>query len=316
MNEEKYMSYSIFDEMYPRFKIAKPIRLIELFAGIGAQAKALERLGVPFKHWKVVEFDKHAVASYNAVHGTDFAPADIREIHAKNLEIVERESYTYILTYSFPCQDLSLAGHRRGMKKGTGTRSGLLWEVERILDECGEDLPHVLLMENVPQVIGKKNINDFQAWETKLESLGYQNYIEVLNAKNYGIPQNRERCFMVSILGEYSYTFPKKRELKKKLKDMLEENVPSQYWLTDKQIQSIVHSTYESTRSSISDEYDTHTHTLTARDYKGAKCVRIKEKTSKGFAEAKGGGRSIYKPSSSKERSSTARNDSNIKNKP
>lgn len=122
------------------------------------------------------------------------------------------------------------------MAKGTGTRSGLLWEVERILDECDGNLPQVLLMENVPQVIGKKNIKDFQEWRKKLEQLGYSNYVQLLNSKNYGIPQNRNRCFMVSILGKYHYTFPKKIPLKLKLKDMLEDKVDEKYYLSQKAI--------------------------------------------------------------------------------
>lgn len=121
------------------------------------------------------------------------------------------------------------------MTKGSGTRSGLLWEVERLLDECSE-LPQVLLMENVPQVIGQKNITDFQSWRRKLESLGYSNYVQLLNAKDYGIPQNRNRCFMVSILGQYHYTFPKKRKLELKLKDMLEDDVDEKYYLSDEMV--------------------------------------------------------------------------------
>lgn len=226
----------LFSYSMPKFKIDKPIRLIEMFAGIGSQAKALKRLGVKFEHWKALEIDKNAIKSYNAIHGTNFTPQDITLTHATDLEIRERERYCYILTYSFPCQDLSLAGKQRGMEKGSGTRSGLLWEVERILDECNGNLPQVLLMENVPQVIGKKNIKDFQLWRSKLESLGYSNYVELLNAKNYGIPQNRNRCFMVSILGNYHYSFPKKMPLKLKLKDMLEKNVDEKYYLSDKAI--------------------------------------------------------------------------------
>lgn len=107
----------------PKFKINKPIRLIELFAGIGSQAKALENLGANFEHWKVCEFDKYAIASYNAVHGTSFEPSDITQLKGKDLEIVDTEHFTYLLTYSFPCQDLSNAGKQRGMVKGSGTRS-------------------------------------------------------------------------------------------------------------------------------------------------------------------------------------------------
>ena len=224
----------IFAELFPKFVITKPIRLIELFAGIGSQAKALERLGANFEHWKAVEFDKYAMASYNAIHGTNFETSDIRDVHAADLEITDTEHFTYLLTYSFPCVDLSCAGLQKGMKKGEGTRSGLLWEVERILDECGRNLPQVLLMENVVQVIGSKNIEDFHAWRSKLESLGYQNYVDVLNAKDYGIPQNRVRCFMISILGDYSYEFPQKQELHLVLKDLLEENVDEKYYVSER----------------------------------------------------------------------------------
>lgn len=215
-----------------------------MFAGIGSQAKALERLNVDFQHYKVVEFDKYAIKSYNAIHDTNFETSDITLIHAKDLEIVETDKYEYIMTYSFPCQDLSLAGKQRGMKKGSGTRSGLLWEVERLLDECVEtngNLPQVLLMENVPEVIGSKNIEHFQEWERKLESFGYRNYCQVLNAKNYGIPQNRKRCFMISILGDYYYKFPKSFKLELKLKDMLEGEVDEKYYLSQKMIESFNH---------------------------------------------------------------------------
>jgi DNA (cytosine-5)-methyltransferase 1 len=227
---------SIFEELYEDFKITKPVRLIELFAGIGSQAKALERLNVDFEHYKVCEFDKYAMDSYNAIHGTNFETSDITKLHAKDLNIVLPYIYIYILTYSFPCQDLSVAGNMRGMKKGEKTRSGLLWEVERILDEC-ENLPQILLMENVPQVINDKNIKDFNLWTKKIESLGYSNYINILNSKDYGIPQNRNRCFMVSILGKYNYTFPKGFKLNKNFYDLLEEKVDDKYFLTEKMVE-------------------------------------------------------------------------------
>lgn len=233
----------LFSYSMPRFHIGnRKIRLIELFAGIGAQAKALENLGVPFEHYKVVEIDKYAVASYNAIHKTNFEPTDICQVHASDLEIRERERFCYILTYSFPCQDISGAGLGKGFDKNGNTRSGLLWEVERILDECDE-LPQVLIMENVPMILSKKHIGNFQLWRRKLESLGYSNYVQLLNAKDYGIPQNRNRCFMVSILGDYYYEFPKKQKLKLKLKDMLEDNVDEKYYLSDKQIQFFVANT-------------------------------------------------------------------------
>lgn len=190
----------LFDFEKNTYKIKNRIYLIELFGGIGSQAMALRDIGADFVHHRLVEFDKYAVASYNAVHGTDFETKDIREVKGEDLGIVDTE-HTYIMTYSFPCTDLSVAGKQAGMSKGSGTRSGLLWEVERLLNET-ENPPQVLLMENVPQVHSKKNMSDFEEWIKFLESKGYSNYYEDLNAKNYGIPQSRNRCFMVSILGD------------------------------------------------------------------------------------------------------------------
>lgn len=231
---------SIFDCLYPAYKIDNPIRLIELFAGVGSQAMALRDIGANFEHYRVVEFDKFAIASYNAIHGTDFKTTDIRDVHAADLGICDKQRFTYLLTYSFPCQDLSKAGKQKGMSKGSGTRSGLLWEVEGILLELKEkgELPQVLLMENVPDVIGNKNYADFMEWYSALEEMGYQSYYKILNAKNYGIPQNRERCFMVSILGKYSYQFPKGIKLKNRLKDVLEDRVEEKYYLSQKIIET------------------------------------------------------------------------------
>ena len=161
---------------------------------------------------------------------------NISRVKGRDLRIVDTDKYDYILTYSYPCQDLSKAGKGMGMAKGGGTRSGLLWEVERILDECAEigALPQVLLMENVPDVIGSKNLPHFRDWRDKLESMGYKCYWQVLNSKDYGIPQNRERCFMISILGDYYFSFPKEIQLPHKLIDILETNVDEKYYLSKK----------------------------------------------------------------------------------
>ena len=283
---------NLWEFIYPMKRITKPIRLIELFAGIGSQFKALKVLTKNVESYKICEWAYNSYCSYNAIHIKDYKDysngltkeqlikkvkgtslnynepmtdkqlaskplewlknaynnivathnlVNIMEIHGKDLEIVDTDKYEYIMTYSFPCQDLSLAGKRLGMgvsQKQGGTRSGLLWEVERILDEL-ENKPQILLMENVPEVIGEKNIDDFHKWENKLEQLGYKNYVEILNAKDYGIPQNRKRCFMVSVLGEYAYNFPEKLKLHLKLKDMLEEQVDEKYYLSKKQINQI-----------------------------------------------------------------------------
>lgn len=121
------------------------------------------------------------------------------------------------------------------MDRESGTRSGLLWEVERLLKETKEK-PQILIMENVPQVLSAKG---WREWNVFLESLGYSNYTQILNAKCFGIPQNRERCFMVSILGDYSYEFPRPFELKDRLRDFLETNVDEKYYLSKEKLQKI-----------------------------------------------------------------------------
>ena len=294
---------SIFDIIYPKFKIDKPIRLIEMFAGYGSQALALKYLGVQFEHWKICEWAVKSIQAYKDIHftddNTDYSKdytkeqiieyltnkgisadynkpmamdqikrlnenqlrtiynnikathnlVNIQQVKASDLEITDTNKYCYIMTYSFPCQDLSLAGNR-ALMSDTSTRSGLLWEVERILDECKEK-PQVLLMENVPQVHGEGATEDFKKWQLKLEELGYKNYWQDLIATDYGIPQTRNRCFMVSILGDYSYQFPPKQELKLKLKDMLEDNVDEKYYLSDKQIESLENGNYNASKPSV-----------------------------------------------------------------
>lgn len=239
-----YEQLDIFDMTRPAFQIDKPIRLIELFAGVGSQAMALRDLGADFEHYRVVEFDRFAVASYNSIHGTDFETTDIRNIRGVDLGITNTIKFCYIMTYSFPCQDLSVAGKQKGMTKGSGTRSGLLWEVERLLNECSE-LPQVLLMENVSQVHSKANIPDFQKWIDFLESKGYSNYWQDLNAKDYGVAQNRDRCFMVSLLGEWNYKFPQPIPLERKLKDYLEDEVDEKYYINNEKAQKLLETLIE-----------------------------------------------------------------------
>lgn len=289
MNKE---NLTIFDIMYEKYKINKPVRLIELFGGYGSQALALKYLGVDFEHWKLCEWAIKSIQAYKDIHfendNNDYSASfdidfikkflidkgisqnynepmtkekiqkmsenyareifnniiatrnlvNILQVKGKDLEITNTDIYIYICTYSFPCQDLSIAGKGKGMKD-TSTRSGLLWEVERILSEL-EEKPQILLMENVPQVHSQDNIEDFKKWILKLEELGYKNYFEDLIATDYGIPQTRNRCFMVSILGDYNYTFPPKQKLELKLKDLLEEKVDDKYFLSDKMLSYIV----------------------------------------------------------------------------
>lgn len=215
------------------YKIAKPVRLIELFAGIGSQAKALELLGVDFEHWKVCEFDDYAMKSYNAVHNTNFKTSDIQNLTASDLEIKDKDKYEYIMTYSYPCTDISIAGKKEGMERNSGTRSSLLWEVERLLKEC-DDKPQILLMENVRECHNGKNAPLFFEWTSFLRSIGYKNFYTDMDAKNYGIPQTRKRCFMLSILDENAYyEFPQACGLSYSVKEFLEDKVDKKYYVKE-----------------------------------------------------------------------------------
>lgn len=177
---------------------------------------------------------------YNNIIATNNL-VNIQQVKGKDLNIIDTDKYDYVLTYSFPCQDLSLAGKGAGMEKGSGTRSGMLWEVERILKEC-EKLPHILLMENVTQIHSKKNKDNFNLWIKALNELGYASFWKDMNSKNYGVPQNRDRTFMISVLKSYNsgkYEFPQGFKLELTLADMLEDEVDEKYYLSEKMIKYI-----------------------------------------------------------------------------
>lgn len=212
----------------------EPIRVVELFAGIGAQHQALKQAQIPHEVVAISEIDQGAVRAYEAIHGPTNNLGDITKVeHLPDCDL---------LTYSFPCQDLSVAGKRKGMSKGSGTRSGLLWEVERLLADMREreSLPNALLMENVDAILFEANIRDFKKWIARLSEFGYTSSYKVLDAADYGVPQRRKRCFMVSLLDGRFFTFPKGIPLDKRLKDVLEDDVDESYYLTDEQIASYV----------------------------------------------------------------------------
>lgn len=271
---------TIYDLLNEKYIITKPIRLIELFAGYGSQALALEFLGVNFEHYKICEVDKYAVQTYNAFNNTNFEPSDITKINASDLNIVNTKDYEYIFFYSFPCTDLSIAGKMQGMEKGK-TRSGLLWEVERLINECVE-LPQILIMENVPQVI---TANGWDDWQRFLETKGYKNYVSILNARDYKIPQNRKRCFMVSILGKQCFTFPPIMQLDYVLKDILEPNVDEKYYIDDdkattilsqlKNKDTVLIDMIQARREGKPREYKDIAPTLNARDYKEPRLIHV-----------------------------------------
>lgn len=207
------------------------IKVIELFAGIGAQTQALKEANIEHEVVAISEIDKYALKAYELLHGKVSNLGDIKKIKY----LPEADMWTY----SFPCTDISLAGKMKGFEKGTGTNSSLLWEVQRLLkiSELNNELPKFLIMENVKNLVSKKFMPLFQMWLDFLVSLGYKNSWKVMNAKDYGVPQNRERVFMISILnGQADFVFPEKEELKVKLLDLLEKEVDEKYFLSSKLI--------------------------------------------------------------------------------
>lgn len=208
------------------------IKVLELFAGIGACSKALERLGVEYEIVDAVEIDKFAIASFNVIHGTNFVPQDITQWD-KDVEVD-------LIVHGSPCQDFSLAGKQAGGDKNSGTRSSLMYETLRIVEKLK---PKYVIWENVKNLLSKKHRHNFDAYLVAMEILGYNNYYQVLNAKHYGIPQNRERVFTVSIRndGEFDsyFLFPEPIPLEKRLKDILDENVDEKYYLSEDRLDVI-----------------------------------------------------------------------------
>lgn len=210
---------------------ANMIRVFTAFSGYDSQCMALDRIGIDYELVGWSEIDKYAIAAHNAVYpqyaGCNFG--DISEIDWAQVPDFD------LFTYSSPCQDFSTAGLQRGGTKGSGTRSSMLWECERAITAKH---PKYLLFENVAALVSKKFIRLFNEWQLLLERMGYTNFTQVLNAKDYGVPQNRERVFMVSIRDcEQPYYFPKPVTLTKRIKDMLENNVSEEYYLSERMVQ-------------------------------------------------------------------------------
>ena len=238
------------------------MRVLELFGGIGACTQALKRIGMDVEVADYVEIDKYACASYNAINGTNFEPQDICEWD-KNIEVD-------LIMHGSPCQDFSVAGKQAGGDVGSGTRSSLMYETIRIV---GKLRPKYVIWENVKNLLSAKHRHNFDAYLETMKALGYTNYYQVLNAKDYGIPQNRERVFTISILGDGEFEFPLKQDLKIRLKDVLEEIVEEKFYLKDSQVLKIKNSNFmqEAKRIQEKDVCDT----LLARDWKDPKCVQV-----------------------------------------
>ena len=220
-----------------KYNKENPLRVFEAFAGYGSQALALDvqKHKHPDFHFEVVgiaEVDKYALQAYGAVHG-----------HCPNYGCISKIDWDKVpdfdfFSYSSPCQDFSNAGLQRGGEEGSGTRSSLLWECRRAIEV---KRPKYLMLENVKALVSKKFLPLFHKWLQTLEELGYTNYYGVLNAKDYGVPQNRERIFCISILGDHDiYHLPTPVPLEIRLKDILEEEVDDKYVLSETAIQGFL----------------------------------------------------------------------------
>lgn len=207
------------------------LKVFTTFSGYDSQCLALDRLGIDYELVGWSEIDKYAIQAHNALYPqwSDRNYGDITKICWHNVPDFD------LLTYSSPCQDFSQAGLQRGGAKGSGTRSSLLWYIEEAI---AVKKPKYLLMENVAALVSSKFIGTFNKWQLLVERLGYTNHPQVLNAKDYGVPQNRERIFLVSIRTDLHqrFYFPKPMKLTKRLKHVLESNVEEKYYLNDNMI--------------------------------------------------------------------------------
>ena len=205
------------------------LKLLSLFSGIGAFEKALENIDEPFEVVRYCEIDKYASKAYSLIHHLD------ENLNLKDVCSVKTEDLPTdidIITYGFPCQDISIAGKQKGFtdKSGDLTRSGLFFEALRIIEETQ---PKIAIAENVKALVGKRFTAEFKIVLDSLNDAGYKNYWAVLNAKDYGIPQHRERVFIISIRNDidHGFHFPEKYELKLRLKDLLEDSVDEKYFI-------------------------------------------------------------------------------------
>jgi DNA (cytosine-5)-methyltransferase 1 len=277
----------------PPLLFNSPVRLFEAFAGIGCQAMSFKRAKIPYEIIGISEIDKHSLVSHKAIHSKHNNYGDI--------SLMGEIPPCDVFTWSFPCQSLSKAGKRAGFKDMR--KSGLVFQVLRLLRDTYGYIPHrhqpknstfhsmgeatnhytpgdknklpkVLIMENVPDLVQNSFKAQFYEIQKEIASYGYKNFTLCLNAKDFGVAQNRDRVFMVSLLGDYHYEFPMPFRLEKRLKDYLEPNVPEKYYLSEKAIEGIKNSNFNSKITQIQDE-NSVVATLLSRDYKDPKCIQV-----------------------------------------
>lgn len=246
------------------------IRYLSLFSGIGAFEKALDNLGIPYELLAYCEVDKYASKAYSLLHHVpeNMNLGDITKVDEKALP-----TDIDLLTYGFPCQDISIAGNKRGFvnEDGTKTRSGLFFDALRIIEHCK---PKVAIAENVKNLTSKSMSSIFTIVLESLDNAGYNCYWQVLNSADYGVPQGRERVFIVSIrkdVDDHSFRFPPAIPLEMCMGDLLDEKVPAEFYLSEEKTQSVIR--HDSNHPGhIADRGGTCP-TLLSRDYKDPKVV-------------------------------------------
>ena len=248
------------------------VKVLSLFSGIGAFEKALTNLNIPYELVGFSEIDKYASVSYCAIHNVSphLNLGDITQIDENSLP-----KDIDLITYGFPCQDISMAGNQKGFfnEDNSKTRSGLFFDALRIIEATQ---PKIAIAENVKALTYKNFSKEFELVKQGLDEAGYNNYYQVMNGRNYGIPQNRERVFIVSIrkdIDNGSFKFPSPIELPITLKDLLEENVDEKYFLTKEQVEKIKTSTYNQNKTRVQEK--DWCDTLCARDFRAPKCVKV-----------------------------------------
>ena len=268
------------------------IKILSLFSGIGAFEKALKRIDVDVDVVKYCEIDKHASKAYSLIHNVpeNMNLGDIATIDTSTLP-----KDIDLITYGFPCQDISNAGKQKGFEhEGERTRSGLFFEALRIIEDTQ---PKFAIAENVKNLTSKRFANEFKIVLDSLEEAGYVNYWKVLNAKDYGIPQNRERVFIISIRKniDHGFEFPEPFELELRLKDMLEETVDEKFYVSDERMSAIVaHKERNMANGNgfgarFVDGNDVASTIATSPDKSAGQYLKIIEATKKGYAEAEEG---------------------------
>lgn len=258
------------------------LQVLSLFTGIGAFEKALSNIGIAYKLIGFSEIDKYAIESYCAIHNVD------KSLNLGDITKIDKEKlprFIDLITHGSPCQDFSVAGKQAGGDKGTNTRSSLMWNTVDIIEWC---LPKYVVWENVKNLLSKKHKHNFESYIEIMDKLGYNSYYQVLNAKDYGIPQNRERIYTISIrkdVDKGTFIFPRNETLQLRLKDMLEEEVDEKYYLDDKKISKIKNSNFMQEKKRIQEK--DYCDTILARDWKDPKCIQVGTLDMKGINQIK-----------------------------